>query len=620
MAPIQPMQPVQPGQVSGTPIRGFTYKGHFYEPGVSKAAALLDGQRFIGIDSIVEDKAGRKIINGPLYRNALASDNMDMMPLGQNEVVRYKNHTHVSSSILLRPRVLILTNMDYPAWNNYAEHGVCAENANLVCRWHIELKPDPAALKMNMSHLTQGRIERLGPSEVIDPLKRLSWQKLREQYVNLDLFKERPDGPVSDSIVTSNDTESISASEIMSPHPIKNEEFKAGKESNLDVVPVWNDYPDLVTNWSHAHTRSAAEMIGDDVDPGQDRKRMMTSRETHHKYTFGDCFCGAGGASCGARAAGLALKWGLDNDFTAIRSYTANFFPTRCYSYSVEDFLENHCKDEHHVDVLHFSPPCQAYSMLSNLHPASVTDIHIRASTCIAEFLTKIRPRVATLETVEGILQRPRRHWFSTMVRQFIINGYSVKWDLLRCPMFGVPQDRKRLIIIAARPGDYLPDFPKPTHKTLGKPTAHSGASPSLEEPVTIRKAFSQITSDLAHDDCYDPRPWSAIEGPRKSTTFLAWDRISPCLTNGRMTSLFHPDENRLLTIRELACICSFPVLHIFHGGTDERRQQIANAVPPLLSQAIYGEVIKSLEATDSGMRDKTEAETANGNINEGGS
>jgi DNA (cytosine-5)-methyltransferase 1 len=78
-------------------------------------------------------------------------------------------------------------------------------------------------------------------------------------------------------------------------------------------------------------------------------------------YTFGDAFCGVGGASEGAAQAGLSVSWGLDNNEAAIQAYAKNHLGAKTLSINAHDFGD-HKDDSLRVDVLHLSPPCCYWS------------------------------------------------------------------------------------------------------------------------------------------------------------------------------------------------------------------------------------------------------------------
>ena len=168
------------------------------------------------------------------------------------------------------------------------------------------------------------------------------------------------------------------------------------------------------------------------------------------KYTFGDAFCGAGGASRGADMAGLHVDWGFDLDQQAMESYRANFYKgTRCVRKDVSDFLADPELRSFHVDVLHMSFPCQAFSAANTTPNEAKNDQNQAPIFSCGLLLAGIRPRIATVEEADGLFSRHRR-FFDALVCQFVDAGYSVRWAVLRCDAYGVPQGRRRVCMIAA--------------------------------------------------------------------------------------------------------------------------------------------------------------------------
>lgn len=181
-------------------------------------------------------------------------------------------------------------------------------------------------------------------------------------------------------------------------------------------------------------------------------KRINTSRQSiQQRYTFGDCFCGAGGASRGAVQAGLHLNWGFDFNLAACQSYKMNFPSAKIYNVWAHDFVNLPDQDHDHdckVDICHLSPPCQFFS---NAHTIAGTDDEMNTATLfsVAKLLEKARPRVVTLEQTAGLL---RRHalFFNALVLMFTELGFSIRWRLLQCADYGLPQHRLRLFMIAS--------------------------------------------------------------------------------------------------------------------------------------------------------------------------
>jgi DNA (cytosine-5)-methyltransferase 1 len=173
------------------------------------------------------------------------------------------------------------------------------------------------------------------------------------------------------------------------------------------------------------------------------------SRTSH--YTFGDGFCGAGGASRGALDAGLFVKWAFDKDNQAIKSYYLNFSPsgTKCHEESADVFWRRIKDHPPMVEVLHVSPPCQPFSHAHTIPSQDKDEKNQAAMLSVWNLVETIKPRIVTLEETDGLVTR-HKDWFSALVTTFICHGYSIRWTILRCENYGVPQIRKRLVIIAA--------------------------------------------------------------------------------------------------------------------------------------------------------------------------
>jgi DNA (cytosine-5)-methyltransferase 1 len=97
-----------------------------------------------------------------------------------------------------------------------------------------------------------------------------------------------------------------------------------------------------------------------DVAPPKRRASLPTKPA---RYTFGDVFCGAGGASQGAKQAGLLVTWGLDSDKLAIHAYNKNHAGAHAFHRNAHDFPpKDYTNEDLRVDILHLSPPCCYFS------------------------------------------------------------------------------------------------------------------------------------------------------------------------------------------------------------------------------------------------------------------
>ena len=174
--------------------------------------------------------------------------------------------------------------------------------------------------------------------------------------------------------------------------------------------------------------------------------KSPASKAHRRRYTFGDCFSGAGGMSRGAVSAGLRINWAFDFNLAACQNYQMNFFGTPIYNVWANQFSE--AKGNHKVDICHLSPPCQFFS---DAHTIQGKDDDMNTASLFAIFnlLEKAKPRIVTLEQTSGLI---RRHpiFFNAVINMFTSRGFSVRWKVMNCADFGLPQRRTRLFVMAS--------------------------------------------------------------------------------------------------------------------------------------------------------------------------
>lgn len=168
-------------------------------------------------------------------------------------------------------------------------------------------------------------------------------------------------------------------------------------------------------------------------------------------YTFGDMYCGAGGMSCGAEQAGLSVAWGVDENQDALSTFRTNFPTAEGYCMSDNDFYNTLLQEQssRKIDILHLSPPCQAFSTANTTGGRNDAKNRDCVSQ-ISQLLGEIKPRITTLEEVPSLV-KVHKQYFEIVLRSYITSGYSVRWKIIDCVEHGVPQWRTRLFMIAAR-------------------------------------------------------------------------------------------------------------------------------------------------------------------------
>ena len=197
-----------------------------------------------------------------------------------------------------------------------------------------------------------------------------------------------------------------------------------------------------------ATQQSSATLVPPRNFTSSPRRRLPARPLPYRRYTFGDCFCGAGGMSRGAVNAGLRITWGFDFSLPACKSYQLNFFGTPIYHVSANEF--SNCKRDFKVDICHLSPPCQFFSPL-HTSIGKNDELNTASLFAIEALLKKTKPRVVTLEETAGLVKiRLHREYFNAVINMFTSQGFSVRSKVLCSADYGVPQQRRRLVIIAS--------------------------------------------------------------------------------------------------------------------------------------------------------------------------
>jgi DNA (cytosine-5)-methyltransferase 1 len=334
-----------------------------------------------------------------------------------------------------------------------------------------------------------------------------------------------------------------------------------------------------------------------------------------------DLFCGAGGLSLGLLHAGFRVVAALDNDPTAVRTYAANIgshvFCAPVEELSAADLLSRAGIGPGECTLLAGGPPCQGFSVQRR---GSRTDVRNGLVLQFARLVEEIRPRFFLMENVGGLLSKHG----DPFLREFELRAakldYVIHVRLLDAAHFGVPQVRKRALLVGEhRPGVRSPFvFPAPT---------------TADAPLTVRSAIGDLPSPPKDGSCHPAIPNHFREARLAAINLerirhvppgggrehlpkrlqlachqnnpehrhmdvygrLAWDEPSVTITarfdsftRGRFA---HPVEHRSLTVREGARIQTFPDSFVFAGNREESARQVGNAVPPLLAK-LLGEAV----------------------------
>jgi len=303
-------------------------------------------------------------------------------------------------------------------------------------------------------------------------------------------------------------------------------------------------------------------------------------------YTYGDICAGAGGMASGAQQAGLKVQFLLDNWDVACETLRWNFPGSKVLLKDLHDF----CASSHHwtweqVDVLHISYPCQPHSSL-NRHDRDGGNNPDNIATMFSTqlLLSRCKPRIVTFEQTSHIIHKNDGDFFRSLINPLPAAGYSVRWRVCNLAEYENSQPRKRLIVIAACPGETLPTFPETTH----------GLGPGKELPTTVHTVLRAL----------QPHKTSMPVAMRESNqvNMPGYDSNLPlrrCITCDGGQSNLHPSGRRTFELCELAALQAFLPTHRFAGGKTAILKQIGNAVPSCFGKILFEHITKSLRESD---------------------
>jgi DNA (cytosine-5)-methyltransferase 1 len=309
-----------------------------------------------------------------------------------------------------------------------------------------------------------------------------------------------------------------------------------------------------------------------------------------------DLFCGAGGSSLGAAAAGVDIVAGFDVWPVAGSVYRANFPHARFYPCDLAALDESDIRSIHgdlgDVDLILASPPCVDHSPARGAKPPSSAGLDL--PWCVWRFAVVFRTRWIV---VENVIQMRRWHGFRAFLHALMHLGYCVRVQILDAVDFGVPQRRRRLYIVCDREADPPEIAPRTLHMPVRDVIDLDGyAYTPLYTPRRARATIERVERALrvlGRDATflsvyYGSGPqWQTLDVPLRTVT-----------TSGHF-ALVRPDrrggyEMRMLQVDELRAAMGFPASFVLDGcaRTDAMRL-IGNAICPPVMQAIVEELTR---------------------------
>lgn len=343
-----------------------------------------------------------------------------------------------------------------------------------------------------------------------------------------------------------------------------------------------------------------------------------------------DFFCGGGGMTCGLRMAGIDVLGGVDIAADCKETYEFNNRPARFVGRDVSDLnaeslgdIFDICREDPHLVFVGCSP-CQYWSKIRTDRGKSE-----KSAFLLKEFQRLIEaflPGFVVLENVPGLRNNPRSYLprFLDFLKHA---GYSFADDVIDASRYGVPQHRHRYLLVASRISTAvtLPEGDETT-VTVRQIIGEENGFPRIAAGYADDTDFMHTSADLSalnlrrirttpHDGgdrlSWKDDPELQIDAYRNRDDIfkdvygrIRWDAPAPTITtrfnslsNGRFG---HPEEDRALSLREGACLQTFPKNYRFFGSSRNAvARQIGNAVPPLLAEHIGTHLMRLIRHGD---------------------
>lgn len=322
-----------------------------------------------------------------------------------------------------------------------------------------------------------------------------------------------------------------------------------------------------------------------------------------------DLFSGCGALSLGLARGGFAVRAAVEISEKRAKTYSLNHPDTHVFQRDVrsvrgQELLDAVGLQRGKVDLVAGCPPCQGFSRIRRRNgKRAVADERNALVLEFGRLAREIRPTAIMMENVPGLEKDAR---FEALVRSLRGAGYRIDWGILSLEKYGVPQRRRRLVMIgwrgATRPN--LDDLPSSRSRTV-RDAIHDlpripRAAKSLHDYKTYRSEVVKARIEgIPHNGgsrgvlpswlslkCHT-RMTKNERGFRDVYGRMAWDAVSPTITGGCINPskgrFIHPEKNRAISLLEAARLQCFPIWYRFDisDGKYPIAEMIGEALPP---------------------------------------
>ncbi|MCH9051988.1 MAG: DNA cytosine methyltransferase [Proteobacteria bacterium] len=357
---------------------------------------------------------------------------------------------------------------------------------------------------------------------------------------------------------------------------------------------------------------------------------FATATNAPEQDGFVDLFSGAGGFTIGFARAGWHPLLGVDLNPNVANTHRAN--------YAGVPFIEGDLADASTFKAvtLNFSgreigavvggPPCQGFSIFGNRRFVNSRgydphrDDRNKLVFAFVEIVRAIQPRWFVMENVPGVVSLDNGRFLGALLDDFTDCGFDrIEWRVLNAANYGVPQLRKRVVVIGNRTGHVIPwpkkkffeypaDWQKP-YRTVGETITdlatdwsyshHTCHVPMRHKPLLVERykyipEGGRLNIDSLPEHLRTGYRTDRVKNYSHVFKRLHRDRPSITMVPGHNAFPIHPWLDRALTVREAARIQTFPDEVEFKGSRQEQCIQAGNAFPPLLAELIANNIRKA--------------------------
>ena len=351
---------------------------------------------------------------------------------------------------------------------------------------------------------------------------------------------------------------------------------------------------------------------------------MTTSRSG--PFLSIDLFCGCGGLSLGLRYAGFEVVAAVDNDPLSVSTYRRNHsiepIEEDIEQVDPQELMEELGLEPGELDLLAGCPPCQGFSTLRTLNGSRL--VYEPLNDLVFEFIRFVRvfrPKALMLENVPALLNDWR---LARVEAELDALDYHLDAQVLDAAEFGVPQRRRRMILLAVQKKYGRPSFATPLcdRRTVadairGLPPPEASTDPAHNYSVRRTDRILSMIRRIPKDggSRTDLPPEEQLKCHRDFNGFkdiygrMAWNDSAPTITSGCINPskgrFLHPEEDRAVTLREAALLQGFPVSYEFDlsRGRYPAALLIGNAFPPKFAEHHARSLRRQLDRTSTAAR-----------------